>query len=75
MNMAEQLYKSGDTVKDGKQTLECVSVAYVEKNGVPEDYTYNFRLKESVDSDREKTKKEHARVDKINAEREKRSKK
>ena len=73
--MSEQLYKQGDTIKLEDRTLECVSVAYVEIGGVPQDYTYNFRLKEEVDSDKEKAKAEQARVDKINADREKRSEK
>lgn len=73
--MAEQLYRIGNTIKVDGHELECISVAYVDKDGEPQDYVYNFRLKSEVDSDREKTKEEHARVDKINADRENRSKK
>lgn len=55
--MSKQLFKRGETIKVGKNELVCTSFGYQETDGVLHDFTYNFRLKSELESEREAAEK------------------
>lgn len=55
--MAKQLFKEGDTIKQGNVELECVLVQYRERDGQFENFVYGFRAKSELDAERASEKK------------------
>lgn len=60
--MTKQLFKEGDTFKQGKTELECVMVNFRERDGVKENFVYSFRSKAEIDEEtKESTNEEESK--------------